>query len=121
MKLVSSLSGSVKLCGLGLSPGRRSSVEERLAGEHGLSRRRRQLANGPPRRQPWLKHRWCGVVGNPRRKSKYKKILNTEHKFVTLYVINSAQNIFIYSLVPLKRSRFTRHSANAKSLYVPQS
>src|SRR6218665_3572684 len=33
--------------------------------EHGLNRRRRQLANGPPRRQPWLKHRWCGVVGNP--------------------------------------------------------
>src|SRR6218665_3018567 len=30
------------------------------------------------------------------RKSKYKKILNTEHKFATLYVINSAQNIFIY-------------------------
>ena len=30
------------------------------------------------------------------RKSKYKKILNTELKFATLYVINSAQNIFIY-------------------------
>ena len=32
------------------------------------------------------------------RKSKraYKKILNTEHKFATLYVINSAQNILIY-------------------------
>ena len=30
------------------------------------------------------------------RKSKYKKILNTEHKFATLYVINSEQNIFIY-------------------------
>src|SRR6218665_2056120 len=30
------------------------------------------------------------------RNSKYKKILNTEHKFVTLYVFNSAQNIFIY-------------------------
>jgi len=30
------------------------------------------------------------------RNSKYKKILNTEHKFVTLYVINSAKNIFIY-------------------------
>jgi len=28
--------------------------------------------------------------------SNYKKILNTEHKFVTLYVINLAQNIFIY-------------------------
>jgi len=28
--------------------------------------------------------------------SKCKKLLNTEHKFVTLYVINSAQNIFIY-------------------------
>ena len=27
---------------------------------------------------------------------KYKKILNTEHKFVTLYVFNLAQNIFIY-------------------------
>jgi len=26
----------------------------------------------------------------------YKKILNTEHKFVTLYAINSAQNIFIH-------------------------
>jgi len=30
------------------------------------------------------------------RKSKYKKILNTEHKFATLYIINSAHNIFIY-------------------------
>jgi len=30
------------------------------------------------------------------RNSKYTKILNTEQKFVTLYVINSAQNIFIY-------------------------
>ena len=30
------------------------------------------------------------------RESKYKKILNTEHKFVTLYVINSAQNNCIY-------------------------
>src|SRR6218665_1416775 len=30
------------------------------------------------------------------RKSEYKKILNTEHKFATLYVINSSQNIFIY-------------------------
>jgi len=30
------------------------------------------------------------------RKSKYKKILNTEHKFATLYVINLAQNIFIH-------------------------
>src|SRR6218665_851655 len=28
--------------------------------------------------------------------SKYKKILNTEHMFVTLYVFNSEQNIFIY-------------------------
>jgi len=28
-----------------------------------------------------------------------------------LYVINSATNIFIYSLDPLTRSRFTRHSA----------
>jgi len=45
------------------------------------------------------------------RKSKYKTILNTEHKFVTLYVINSSQNICIYSLVQLTRSRFTRHSA----------
>jgi len=30
------------------------------------------------------------------RTSKYKKILNTEHTLVTLYVINSAQNVFIY-------------------------
>jgi len=30
------------------------------------------------------------------KKSKYKKILNTEQKFATLYVISSAQNIFIY-------------------------
>jgi len=29
-------------------------------------------------------------------KSKYKRILNKEHKFASLYVINSAQNIFIY-------------------------
>ena len=28
--------------------------------------------------------------------SKYKKILNTEHKFVILYAFNLAQNIFIY-------------------------
>jgi len=33
------------------------------------------------------------------RKSKYKKIVNTEHTFATLYVINSAQNIFIYCSV----------------------
>jgi len=26
----------------------------------------------------------------------YKKILNTEHKFVALYVINSTRNIFMY-------------------------
>jgi len=44
-------------------------------------------------------------------KSKFKKILNTEQKFVTLYVINSATNIFIYSLDPLTRSCFTRYSA----------
>jgi len=30
------------------------------------------------------------------RNSKYKKILNTENKFVNLYVINSAQTPFIY-------------------------
>jgi len=33
------------------------------------------------------------------RKSKYKKILNTEYKFATLYVIKSAQNIFIHHSV----------------------
>jgi len=32
-------------------------------------------------------------------KSKYKKILNAERKFVTLCAINSAQNIFIYYYV----------------------
>ena len=40
-----------------------------------------------------------------------KKILNTENKFVTLYVINSAQNIFIYYSVQyftLKKIKFTR-------------
>jgi len=50
--------------------------------------------------------------------SKYKEILTTEHKFVTLYVINSAQNIFIYYSVQyftLKKIKFTRTNYVTKS------
>ena len=43
-------------------------------------------------------------------KQEIKEILNTEHKFVTLYAINSAQNMFTYYSVQyftLKKN-FTR-------------
>jgi len=36
---------------------------------------------------------------------KYKKIRSIEHKFVTLYVINSAQNIFILFFEEMKFTR----------------
>ena len=41
------------------------------------------------------------VGGNaqPIQMNKKQRIPNTEHKFVTLYVINSAQNIFIYTVL----------------------
>jgi len=48
------------------------------------------------------------------RKSKYNKILNTEHKFVNLYVINSAQNIFIYYSVQY----FTSKKLNVLGLII---
>jgi len=48
------------------------------------------------------------------RNSEYKKILNREHKFVTLYVINSAQNIFIYYSVQY----FTLNKLNLLGLII---
>jgi len=48
------------------------------------------------------------------RESKYKKILNTEHKFATLNVINSAQNIFIYHSV----QHFTLKKLNLLGLII---
>jgi len=45
------------------------------------------------------------------------KTLNTEHKFVTLYVINSAQNIFIYYSVQY----FTFKKWNLLGLIILQS
>jgi len=52
-----------------------------------LSKRAKHKLNGCPEK--------CTSNSDERERVNNKKILNTEHKFLTLYVINSAQNIFI--------------------------
>ena len=55
--------------------------------------------------------RKCTAYSDERETVNIRKYWKTEHKFVTLYVINSAQNIYIYysvQYITLKSIKFTR-------------